>query len=124
MEPQPSPEMAALLEQHGIVEKHRSAPDVIVLAVKPQIMTAVLASVAPLAGRNTAVLSIAAGRTVASISKHFPNGAAIVRAMPNLPVRDWPGDHGRLRQLACVRSAARAVRKAASRDGTGGLGRG
>jgi pyrroline-5-carboxylate reductase len=84
-EPQPSPEMAALLEQHGIVEKHASAPDVIVLAVKPQIMTAVLASVAPLAGRNTAVLSIAAGRTVASISKHFPDGAAIVRAMPNLP---------------------------------------
>jgi pyrroline-5-carboxylate reductase len=84
-EPNPSPELAALLEQYGIAEKHPSPPDVVVLAVKPQIMAQVLDTVAPLAGPHTAVLSIAAGRTVASIARHFPDGAAIVRAMPNLP---------------------------------------
>jgi pyrroline-5-carboxylate reductase len=84
-EPNPSPELAALLEQHGIAQEHPSAPDVIVFAVKPQIMTQVLEQIAPLAGPHTAVLSIAAGRTVASIARHFPEGAPIVRAMPNLP---------------------------------------
>ena len=62
-----------------------SAPDVLVLAVKPQIMAKVLDEVAPHAGPQTAVLSIAAGRTVASITRHFSPDSAIVRAMPNLP---------------------------------------
>ena len=62
-----------------------STPDLIVLAVKPQIMNEVLAGIAPLAGPHTAVLSIAAGRTVASIAAYFAPGTAIVRAMPNLP---------------------------------------
>ena len=84
-EPQPSPEMAALLKDKGIADRPPSAPDVLVLAVKPQIMAKVLDEVAPQAGPQTAVLSIAAGRTVASIARHFPPGAAIVRAMPNLP---------------------------------------
>ena len=84
-EPKPSPEIAALLQERGIAEEHPSPPDVLVLAVKPQIMAEVLHDVAPLAGPQTAVLSIAAGRTVASIAKHFAEGAAIVRAMPNLP---------------------------------------
>jgi pyrroline-5-carboxylate reductase len=61
------------------------APAVIVLAVKPQAMDEVLPSVAPLAGANTVVLSIAAGRTIASIASHFPGRPAIVRAMPNTP---------------------------------------
>jgi pyrroline-5-carboxylate reductase len=84
-EPSPAPDMAALLQKHGITEKPASPPDVLVLAVKPQIMNQVLKEVAPLAGPHTAVLSIAAGRTVASIASHFAEGAAIVRAMPNLP---------------------------------------
>ncbi len=84
-EPQPSPEIAALLIDKGIPGQPRSAPDVLVLAVKPQIMAKVLDEVAPQAGPHTAVLSIAAGRTVHSIASHFPPGTAIVRAMPNLP---------------------------------------
>ncbi len=84
-EPSPSPETAALLKEHAIPSQPRSEPDAMVLAVKPQIMNEVLAQIAPLAGSNTAMLSIAAGRTVASIAAHFPPGTAIVRAMPNLP---------------------------------------
>ena len=84
-EPHPSPDMAALLKAHGIAGKPASAPGVIVLAVKPQIMTQALGEIAPFAGPQTAVLSIAAGRTVASIARAFPPQTAIVRAMPNLP---------------------------------------
>ncbi len=84
-EPQPAPEMAALLKEKNIAEQPASQPDVIVMAVKPQIMSKALDEVAPQAGSRTAVLSIAAGRTVQSIAGHFPPSTAIVRAMPNLP---------------------------------------
>jgi pyrroline-5-carboxylate reductase len=84
-DPQPSPEMAAFLKANEIAHQPSSVPNVLVLAVKPQIMAKVLDEVAPHAGPQTAVLSIAAGRTVASIARHFPPDTAIVRAMPNLP---------------------------------------
>ena len=84
-DPNAGPEIAALLNSHAIAARPGSAPDLMVLAVKPQIMNEVLAGIAPLAGPQTAVLSIAAGRTVASIAAHFAPGTAIVRAMPNLP---------------------------------------
>ncbi len=84
-EPNPAPELATLLKENAIAASPKAPPDVMVLAVKPQIMNEVLAGIAPLAGANTAVLSIAAGRTVASIAAHFAPATAIVRAMPNLP---------------------------------------
>jgi pyrroline-5-carboxylate reductase len=49
------------------------------------MMDAVLPGVAPLAGPETVVLSIAAGTSIASIARHFAEPAAIVRAMPNTP---------------------------------------
>lgn len=58
---------------------------VIVLAVKPQALDGTLPAVARFAGAGTLVLSIAAGRTIASIEPFFPPGTAIVRAMPNTP---------------------------------------
>lgn len=61
------------------------APAVMLLAVKPQTMDAVLAEVAPIAGPETVVLSIAAGRTIAGLARHFAPGTAIVRTMPNTP---------------------------------------
>jgi pyrroline-5-carboxylate reductase len=88
-EPSPPPDIAELIRSAGIVEgtppAMPSAPAVIVLAVKPQVMDSVLPGIAPLAGADTVVLSIAAGRTVASIASHFPVGTPIVRAMPNTP---------------------------------------
>ena len=49
-EPNPGPEIAALLKENAIAAKPESAPDLMVLAVKPQIMNEVLARIAPLAG--------------------------------------------------------------------------
>jgi pyrroline-5-carboxylate reductase len=88
-DPAPQPEVAALLARHGIacsaVAEASLKPAVIVLAVKPQITDQVLPGVARLAGKRTVVLSIAAGRSIASLEKHLPAGTAAVRAMPNTP---------------------------------------
>jgi len=88
-EPSPPPHVATLISSAGIVTGAppvmAAPPAVIVLAVKPQAMEAVLPSIAPLAGPQTVVLSIAAGRSIASMARHFPAGTAIVRAMPNTP---------------------------------------
>lgn len=58
--------------------------DVLVLAVKPQMMDDVLVEVAPAVGEHTLALSIAAGRTIASMKKHLADNV-VIRAMPNLP---------------------------------------
>jgi pyrroline-5-carboxylate reductase len=58
-------------------------PDVILLAVKPQVMDEVLPPYAKFGG--VVFLSIAAGRTIASIQRQVGENAAIVRAMPNTP---------------------------------------
>lgn len=59
--------------------------DVVVLAVKPQILDEVVKGLSSaLAGKL--VLSIAAGVTIARLAKLAPKGARVVRVMPNTPV--------------------------------------
>lgn len=59
---------------------------VLVIAVKPQVMRAVLAPLAPvLAAARPLVLSIAAGVRVARISAWCGASSPVVRAMPNRP---------------------------------------
>nr|WP_249209224.1 pyrroline-5-carboxylate reductase [Magnetospirillum sulfuroxidans] len=60
------------------------APDITILAVKPQVMAGVLPAYARLAGQTT-FLSIAAGKPVAFFRQHLGEAAAIIRAMPNTP---------------------------------------
>ncbi len=61
------------------------APDKMVLAVKPQMMDEVLSDVARFAKPDTLVISIAAGRTLEGIARHFAPGTPIVRSIPNTP---------------------------------------
>jgi pyrroline-5-carboxylate reductase len=88
-DPAPSTQVVALAAQHGITAG--TAPDlprppaVIVLAVKPQITDKLMPEIEPLLGEDTVLLSIAAGRTLESLSRQLPPGVAIVRAMPNTP---------------------------------------
>lgn len=89
-DPMPPPPMQALLAGYGITchatpPKLAAVPQVMLLAVKPQIMDQVVPAVAGLAGTGTVVLSVAAGRTIASLARHFPAGTAIVRSIPNTP---------------------------------------
>ena len=73
--------VAADLAGHVVPEP----PAVVVFAVKPQKMDAVMPLYAPFGGAGTVFLSIAAGRSIASFARGLGSGAAIVRAMPNTP---------------------------------------
>ena len=59
-------------------------PDVVVFAVKPQMMAAVTPPYRRFA-RTSLFLSIAAGKTLAYFARELGEGAAVVRAMPNTP---------------------------------------
>ena len=88
-EPSPPPDIVEAITAAGIRTGMPPAmdapPQVILLAVKPQAMEDTLSAVAPLAGPDTVVLSIAAGRSIASMARAFPADTAIIRAMPNTP---------------------------------------
>lgn len=60
-------------------------PEALVLGIKPQGLDAAAASFSALAGPDTLVLSILAGKTIANLRARAPRAMAFVRAMPNLP---------------------------------------
>ncbi len=62
-----------------------AASRILVLAVKPQVMGAVLAELAGSVGRSTVVVSIAAGVTTARLQKGLGGNVRVVRVMPNTP---------------------------------------
>lgn len=69
--------------------------DVMVLAVKPQVMRDVsLALTAELGERSVLLISIAAGITTAQLETWFGDSAAIVRCMPNTPALIGMGASG------------------------------
>ena len=60
--------------------------DVVILAVKPQVMDRALQSIADaIQSSNALVISIAAGTTIAAMQNRLGGDAAIVRCMPNTP---------------------------------------
>lgn len=59
-------------------------PDLIFLAVKPQVMGQVAPQYARFAGGTTTFVSVAAGVTMDSLSTWLPN-APLIRTMPNTP---------------------------------------
>lgn len=98
-EPSLSGEAAGLVARHGLRAETEFAalsadPAVIVVAVKPQVMDQVFPPLAKLAGPKTLVISIAAGRSIASFEKYLAAGTAVVRAMPNTPAAIGKGITG------------------------------
>jgi pyrroline-5-carboxylate reductase len=88
VDPGPSPAMMSTIADAGATHV-TSAPanlkaGVLFLAVKPQVMEAVLPTVRGVVGPQTVVVSVAAGKTLAFLEKHLGE-AAMVRAMPNTP---------------------------------------
>lgn len=66
--------------------EHFGMPDMVIIAVKPQIMKKVLLDVAPSIRRtNPLVISVAAGITSAQISQWLDADLPVVRTMPNTP---------------------------------------
>jgi len=81
--------LAALRERYGVEATADNAAAVtdarlVILAVKPQDMDALLREIAPAVADQT-ILSVAAGITTKAIEVHLPAGARVVRAMPNAP---------------------------------------
>jgi pyrroline-5-carboxylate reductase len=81
---------AQLTRQFGITA-HDNNPrlvreaDVVILAVKPQVMASVLAEIAPVVTARHLLISIAAGVATATIRTGLGKDARIVRVMPNTP---------------------------------------
>ncbi len=86
----PNPEqLVKLADSFGVrtgtaIDLEAAASEVIVLAVKPQHMREVAASLQPLL-KDALVLSIAAGIRAADLSRWLGGHGAIVRCMPNTP---------------------------------------
>ena len=78
--------------------------DVVILAVKPQVMAQVLM---PLCGKfkNQLIISIAAGVTISTLSRLLGGYAHIVRAMPNTPALIQAGATGLYAPTAVDRAA-------------------
>jgi len=98
IDPLPSAQMAAYCGALGIAINPPSdsvaAPEVLVLGIKPQMLDAAAPTVAPLAGSDTLVVSILAGKTIANLKARLPDARAFVRAMPNLPASVGRGISG------------------------------
>jgi pyrroline-5-carboxylate reductase len=81
--------MRELQDSYGIkatTDNHAPAKaQIVVLSVKPQILSRVLDEVAKSISADALVISIAAGVPVATIQERLARGARVVRAMPNTP---------------------------------------
>jgi pyrroline-5-carboxylate reductase len=87
IEPMPAEPVAALAGRGLRINPATASlrPDAIVIAVKPQIAAEIMPHVAALIAPSTVVVSIMAGRTIASLTAVLPQQTAVIRAMPNTP---------------------------------------
>lgn len=82
--------LSALAQEFGFgtVANNRALvaqSDVIILAVKPQLVGRVLDEVGPTVAATRLFVSIAAGVTTAALERSLPPTARVVRTMPNTP---------------------------------------
>ncbi len=62
-----------------------AAADVVVIAVKPGLVTTILSALDPLLALKPLWISIAAGITMSTLRSALPDSARVVRTMPNTP---------------------------------------
>ena len=109
----------AVARTHGIraVARNRGAArgaEIVVLAVKPQMLAAVMRELAPVLSPEQVVLSIVAGATLGTLTTGLAH-AAVVRAMPNTPAQIRRGITVWAAAAACTpaqRDLARTVLRA------------
>ena len=109
-----------LASRHGITMVTRNAEaapgaDIVVLAVKPQMLRSVMREVGPALANGQVVLSIVAGATLRTLTTGLDH-AAVVRAMPNTPsqirrgITVWTASSAcTARQRELARSVLRAI---------------
>ncbi|WP_420330092.1 pyrroline-5-carboxylate reductase [Ornithinimicrobium murale] len=69
------------------VEEAARGAAIVVLAVKPQDMPALLAQIHDCVAADTLVISIAAGISTEYLENRLPEGTGVVRVMPNTPAQ-------------------------------------
>lgn len=80
----------ALRRTHGVVTSASAAAaapraDIVLVAVKPDVVGDVLAAVGPALRHGAPVISVAAGVPLAFYEERLPLGTPVVRVMPNTP---------------------------------------
>ncbi len=93
--------LQSLADDYGIrpaaEEEIAAEAEIIVLAVKPQVMQSVCASLGEKikqAGKQPLIISVAAGITLTSLDDWLGGNAALVRCMPNTPALIGKGASG------------------------------
>lgn len=88
--------------QTGTMAEVAADADVLILAVKPQVMAAVCASLQPLIAKpGCLIISIAAGIPLASLQTWLGEGRPMVRCMPNTPALVGEGATGLFANSHC-----------------------
>jgi pyrroline-5-carboxylate reductase len=73
------------ISPHSNIAELAKAATILLLAVKPQTMPAVLTELHSHLSHRPLILSIAAGVPLSTLSKALPEGSPIIRVMPNTP---------------------------------------
>ena len=94
-----------------------SRADIVWLAVKPDVIPAVLSEVSSLVGTSKLIVSIAAGVPLSAMEAALPRGARVIRVMPNLPCLVGECAAGFCRGAGATAADADAVRKLLSTVG-------
>ncbi|MFT5140699.1 MAG: pyrroline-5-carboxylate reductase [Lysobacterales bacterium] len=120
---EPNPEARQRLETEFPVKcfadtaNATSGADIIVLAVKPQVMHLVLAELAGLINSSQLVISIAAGVTIETIRNSLGSDVAVVRTMPNTPALIGEGISGLFAGPGCSAAQCDSAEKIVSATG-------
>ena len=87
IDPHPSAEMVAFCAAAGarLNPANPVQTDVIVLAIKPQMLESASPTLSAIIGPSSLVISVLAGKTIANLAARLPNARALIRAMPNTP---------------------------------------
>ena len=121
-DPDPAKPVADLLADNGIdvlpfIDELTQPPGVILVAVKPQVMDEVMPGLAKLAGPQTLLVSIAAGRRMATFERYLPGACHRARhaqyarplsaaaSRPPSPTAMSPRCSVHWRTICCRRSA-------------------
>jgi pyrroline-5-carboxylate reductase len=117
-----------LRDKHGIrttTDNHELVrdADVVVLAVKPQVIDKVLGAIGNEIRPTQLVVSVAAGVPVVAMEARLPDGARVVRTMPNTPATVdagataiAPGTHATAEDLEIAKELFAAVGRVVTLD--------
>ena len=106
---------AAIANEYGIAtldanDQAVAGADVVVLAVKPQVIDAVGKSIASALAEHSVVVSVAAGIPVARLCTALGAERAVVRVMPNTPALHGAGATGMYAAPGCTEAQRDATR--------------